>query len=81
MLRLGMLTVHAQIRIVQRSKFRRVLGLVLCDVGLVNPLKGIHEHLVHSRAEVSHEAHEEERNLKDVVLDEFDAVDDILVPC
>ena len=52
--------------------------LVVC---LVDPREGIHEHVVQSRGDITHERHEEEGHLQDRVLDEVDAFDYILIPC
>jgi hypothetical protein len=65
---------------IHRSELCWILGLMFLDVCLVNPTKGLHEHVVHGRTQITHEAHQEERNLQDGVLDELDAVDDIFGP-
>jgi hypothetical protein len=38
-------------------------------------------HIVQSRCYVSHQSHEEEWNLKDIVLDEIQAIDQFIIPC
>lgn len=53
---------------------------VLGDVGLVDPVEGSHEEVVEGRGDVAHEAHEEEGELEDVVLDEAETADERVVP-
>jgi len=77
------LPVHAvrpQVGIVHGSQVIRILVLVLLHVRLVDPLQAVHEHVIHRRAQVPHQTHEEEGDLQDGMLDEVDAIDDLFVP-
>lgn len=65
---------------VERSKRRGILSLVFGDIGNVDPLEGPHEHIVHSRRNISHGAHQEERQLQNTLFDEADARGGLVVP-
>lgn len=72
--------VLAHVWVVHGPELVGVFAFVLLDIGLVDPAKGFHEHVVERRADVSHEAHEEEGNLQDRVFDKVQAVNDFIVP-
>jgi hypothetical protein len=54
---------------------------MLADVGRVYPVERVHEHAVHCWTQISHQAHEKERDLQHGMLDELYAIDDIVIPC
>jgi len=56
------------------------LVLVLLDIGLVDPVQGVHEQVIQGRRQVAHQRHEEQRDLEDVRLNEAEATDDLVVP-
>lgn len=69
-----------QCRVVHCSQLFGVLAGVFLVVGLVDPGKGVHEHVVKRGGDVAHQGHEEEGHLEDGVLDEVDAFDYVGVP-
>jgi hypothetical protein len=72
--------VLSQIWIVHVSEGIGPLVLVLLDIGLVDPAQRVHEHVIESRGNVSHERHEEEGRLKDMVGEQLEGVDEAIVP-
>ena len=58
----------------------RVLAFVLLVVRLVDPCERVHEHVVESGRDVTHEGHQEEGYLQDGMLDEVYAFDHVGVP-
>lgn len=72
--------VLSQVWIVHVSEGIGPLVLVLLDIGLVDPAQRVHEHVIESRSNVSHERHEEEGRLKDMVGEQLECVDEAIVP-
>lgn len=75
-----MCRVHVQVWIIHGAEVARILGFVLLNIGLVDPAKRIHEHLVESWRDVSHKRHEEEGYLKNRVFKEVETIGHSIIP-
>ena len=62
------------------AKCGRILVLVLLVVCVVDPGKRVHEHVVKGWRDISHERHEEERNLQDITLDKIQLLGECRIP-
>lgn len=57
-----------------------ILVPVLLVVCVVDPCQRIHKHIVKGWRDISHERHEEERNLQDVALNKVQLVGECRIP-
>ena len=85
-----------EVLVVESAEVVGILGLVLLDIGVIDPTQRVHEpgvrvsttlclagaslHVVEGGGDVTHHGHQEEGHLKDRVLQEVQALNDTVIP-